>query len=84
MKKILLLAIFSFVSSVQAQNRIENNSPLLKSIKVEQNIDYKELISGFEVLGDVELSSSAINLVEIGTKPIILCMVLVDCLFLGT
>ena len=32
MKKILLLAIFSFVSSVQAQNRIENDSPLLKSI----------------------------------------------------
>jgi len=41
MKKILLLAIFSFVSSVQAQNRIDNNSPLLKSIKVEQLQDPK-------------------------------------------
>ena len=59
----------SFIESSQriGEIRVKN----LKSIKVEQNIDYKELISGFEVLGDVELSSSAINLVEIGTKPTI-------------
>jgi hypothetical protein len=36
MKKIFLLAIFYFVSSGYAQNRIENNSPLLKKIKVEK------------------------------------------------
>lgn len=41
MKKILLLAVFSFVSALQAQNRIENDSPLLKSIKVEQLQDAK-------------------------------------------
>jgi beta-N-acetylhexosaminidase len=59
----------SFVESSQriGEIRVKN----LNSIKVEQNIDYRELISGFEVLGDVELSSSAINLVEIGTKPTI-------------
>lgn len=59
----------SFVESSQRIGEIRAKN--LKSIKVEQNIDYKELISGFEVLGDVELSSSAINLVEIGTKPTI-------------
>ncbi len=59
----------SFIESSQriGEIRVKN----LNSIKVEQNIDYRELISGFEVLGDVELSSSAINLVEIGTKPTI-------------
>ena len=59
----------SFIESSQriGEIRVKN----LESTKVEQNIDYKELISGFEVLGDVELSSSAINLVEIGTKPTI-------------
>ena len=59
----------SFIESSQriGEIRVKN----LESSKVEQNIDYKELISGFEVLGDVELSSSAINLVEIGTKPTI-------------
>jgi hypothetical protein len=36
MKKIFLLAIFYFVSSRYAQNRIENTSPLLKKIKVEK------------------------------------------------
>jgi len=36
MKKIFLLAIFYFVSSSYAQNRIENTSPLLKKIKVEK------------------------------------------------
>jgi hypothetical protein len=36
MKKIFLLAIFYFVSSGYAQNRIENNSPLLKKIKVDK------------------------------------------------
>ena len=41
MKKIFLLTVFCFVSVVQAQNRIENDSPLLKSIKVEQLQDAK-------------------------------------------
>lgn len=36
MKKILLLAVFSFVGVVNAQNKLESNSPLLKSIKVEE------------------------------------------------
>lgn len=36
MKKIFLLAIFYFVTSSYAQNRIENTSPLLKKIKVEK------------------------------------------------
>lgn len=59
-------------SLIESSERIgEIRARNLKSTKVEQNIDYKELMSGFEVLGDVELSSSAINLVEIGTKPTI-------------
>jgi hypothetical protein len=41
MKNIFLITIFCFVSAVQAQNRIENDSPLLKSIKVEQLQDAK-------------------------------------------
>jgi hypothetical protein len=41
MKKIFLLTVFCFVSVVQAQNRIENDSPLLKSIKVDQLQDVK-------------------------------------------
>lgn len=36
MKKILLLVVFSFVGVVKAQNKLESNSPLLKSIKVEE------------------------------------------------
>ena len=59
----------SFIDSSQRIGEIRAKN--LKGTKVEENIDYKELISGFEVLGDVELSSSAINLVEIGTKPTI-------------
>ena len=59
----------SFIDSSQRVGEIRAKN--LKGTKVEENIDYKELISGFEVLGDVELSSSAINLVEIGTKPTI-------------
>ena len=41
MKKIFLLAVLCFVSFVKAQNKIENDSPLLKSIKVEQLQDAK-------------------------------------------
>ena len=41
MKNIFLLTFLCFVSAVQAQNRIENDSPLLKSIKVEQLQDAK-------------------------------------------
>jgi hypothetical protein len=41
MKKIFLLAVLCFVSFVKAQNKIETDSPLLKSIKVEQLQDAK-------------------------------------------
>lgn len=60
MKKILLLAIFSFVSVVQAQSKIENNSPLLKSIKVEQLQDAKfDFIQNASIAWD--FSSSDLN-----------------------
>lgn len=66
MKKILLLAIFSFVSSVQAQNRIENNSPLLKSIKVEQLQDAKfDYIQNASIAWDfsaVELNNTDLSI----------------------
>jgi hypothetical protein len=41
MKKIFLLAVFCLVSFGYAQNRIENNSPFLKNIKVEYLTDSK-------------------------------------------
>jgi len=41
MKKIFLLTVFCFVSAVQSQNKLENDSPLLKCIKVEQLKDAK-------------------------------------------
>lgn len=59
----------SFISSSTRIRNIRTNNE--KSTKVEENIDYKELMHGFEVSGDVELSSNAVNLVEIGTKPTI-------------
>jgi hypothetical protein len=66
MKKILLLAIFSFVSSIQAQNRIENNSPLLKSIKVEQLQDAKfEFIKNASIAWDfseLELNNTEVSI----------------------
>lgn len=66
MKKILLLAIFSFVSSIQAQSKIENNSPLLKSIKVEQIQDAKfDFIQNASIAWDftaVELDNSEISI----------------------
>ncbi len=66
MKKILLLAIFSFVSSIQAQSKIENNSPLLKSIKVEQLQDAKfDYIQNASIAWDfsaVELNNSEISI----------------------
>lgn len=66
MKKILLLAIFSFVSSVQAQNRIENNSPLLKSIKVEQLQDAKfDFIKNASIAWDfseLELNNTEVSI----------------------
>jgi len=37
----------------------------------DENINFKELIPGFEISGDIELNSEAVNLVEIGTKPTI-------------
>ncbi len=66
MKKILLLAIFSFVSSLQAQNRIENNSPLLKSIKVEQLQDAKfDFIKNASIAWDfseLELNNTEVSI----------------------
>ena len=66
MKKILFLAIFSFVSSIQAQSKIENNSPLLKSIKVEQIQDAKfDFIQNASIAWDftaVELNNSEISI----------------------
>jgi hypothetical protein len=41
MKKIFLLAVFCLVSFGYAQNRIENDSPFLKNIKVEHLTDSK-------------------------------------------
>ena len=41
MKKTLLLVVLCFVSFVYAQNRIENDSPFLKKIKVEKLQDPK-------------------------------------------
>ena len=41
MKKIFLLAVFCWVSFGYAQNRIENDSPFLKNIKVEHLTDSK-------------------------------------------
>ncbi len=35
------------------------------------SVDFKDLISGFEISGSVELQPGAVNLVEIGTKPTI-------------
>jgi hypothetical protein len=63
MKKIFLLAIFYFVSSGYAQNRIENNSPLLKKIKVEkaQAAEFKDQFSvlskeNFSLTGNTQLN----------------------------
>ena len=66
MKKIFLLTVFCFVSVVQAQNRIENDSPLLKSIKVEQLQDAKfDFIKNASIAWDfteLELNTNDISI----------------------
>ena len=66
MKKIFLLTVFCFVSVVQAQNRIENDSPLLKSIKVEQLQDAKfDFIKNASIAWDfsgLELNTTDISI----------------------
>lgn len=73
MKKIFLLAIFYFVSSGYAQNRIENNSPLLKKIKVDnvqdtnfnfvQNASISWDFSGQE-LSNTDLSIEVVTILD--------------------
>jgi hypothetical protein len=66
MKKIFLLTVFCIVSAVQAQNRIENDSPLLKSIKVEQLQDAKfDYIQNASIAWDfsvVELNNTDLSI----------------------
>lgn len=66
MKKIFLLTVFCIVSAVQAQNRIENDSPLLKSIKVEQLQDAKfDFIKNASIAWDfseLELNTTDISI----------------------
>ena len=66
MKKIFLLTVFCFISAVQAQNRIENDSPLLKSIKVEQLQDAKfDFIKNASIAWDfseLELNTTDISI----------------------
>ena len=66
MKNIFLITIFCFVSAVQAQNRIENDSPLLKSIKVEQLQDAKfDFIKNASIAWDfseLELNTTDISI----------------------
>jgi hypothetical protein len=73
MKKIFLLAIFYFVSSSYAQNRIENTSPLLKKIKVEniqdpnfkfvQNASISWDFNGLE-LNNADLSIEVVTILD--------------------
>jgi hypothetical protein len=66
MKNIFLITIFCFVSAVQAQNRIENDSPLLKSLKVEQLQDAKfDFIKNASIAWDfseLELNTTDISI----------------------
>ena len=66
MKKIFLLTFFCFVTAVKAQNRIENDSPLLKSIKVEQLQDAKfDYIQNASIAWDfsaVELNNADLSI----------------------
>ena len=66
MKKIFLLAVLCFVSFVKAQNKIETDSPLLKSIKVEQLQDAKfDFIKNASIAWDfseLELNTTDISI----------------------
>lgn len=45
--------------------------PKIVNTPVVDEIDFRELIQGFEISGSVELVAAPINLIEIGTKPTI-------------
>ena len=52
--------------------RVKNwKHPKVEALLVRKEIDFRELMQGFEISGSVELSSEPINVVEIGTKPTI-------------
>ena len=62
----------SINSLQESEQRITSWRSLNKtSIEANSSVDFKDLISGFEISGSVELEPGAVNLVEIGTKPTI-------------
>ena len=62
----------SINSLQESEQRITSWRSLNKtSIETNSSVDFKDLISGFEISGSVELEPGAVNLVEIGTKPTI-------------
>jgi hypothetical protein len=66
MKKILLLVLFYFVSVGYAQNKIENNSPLLGKIKVEKlqdaNFNFIQNASISWNFSQIELNNAALSI----------------------
>ena len=66
MKKILLLVLFYFVSAGYAQNKIENNSPLLGKIKVEKlqdaNFNFIQNASISWNFSQIELNNAALSI----------------------
>lgn len=74
MKNIFLITIFCFVTAVKAQNRIENDSPLLKNIKVEQLQDAKfDFIKNASIAWD--FSELEINTTDISIEVV----TILDC-----
>ena len=62
----------SLENLTQSADKVRNwRSRFASGTSNDEIIDFNELIQGFEITGDVEIESSAINLVEIGTKPTI-------------
>jgi hypothetical protein len=74
MKKIFLLIVFCFINVVQAQNRIENDSPLLKCIKVEQLQDPK-----FDYINNASLAWDFSELESSATDVSIEVVTILDC-----
>ena len=66
MKKILLFVLFYFVSAGYAQNKIENNSPLLGKIKVEKlqdaNFNFIQNASISWNFSQIELNNAALSI----------------------
>ena len=66
MKQIYLLAFFYFVSLGYSQNKIDNNSPFLKSIKVEKitdpNIEFIQNASVSWDFSTIDLSNSKLSI----------------------